>query len=66
MESRLHSRVDVHVRCVESALGLAGHVVIGVCWVSPRRRNTLDGHVVTGVVFGLRNTKCRVLSFWIL
>ena len=31
MESRLHhSRVDVHVRCVEGALGLGGHVVIGV------------------------------------
>ena len=28
MESRLHSRVDVHVRCVEGALGLGGHVVI--------------------------------------
>ena len=30
MRSRLHSRVDVHVRCVEGALGLGGHVVIGV------------------------------------
>ena len=29
MGTRLHSR-DVHVRCVESALGLGGHVVIGV------------------------------------
>ena len=28
--SRLHSRVDEHVRCVEGALGLGGHVVIGV------------------------------------
>ena len=25
-----NSRVEVHVRCVESALGLGGHVVIGV------------------------------------
>ena len=25
-----HSRVEVHVRCVEGALGLGGHVVIGV------------------------------------
>ena len=24
------SRVNVHVRCVEGALGLGGHVVIGV------------------------------------
>ena len=51
-----HSRVSVHVRCVESVLGLGGHVVIGVtlslvsCSVSPRRRNT----------------KYRFLSFWIL
>ena len=30
MGSRVHSRVDVHVRCVEGALGLGGHVVIGV------------------------------------
>ena len=30
MESRFHSRVDVHVRCVEGALCLGGHVVIGV------------------------------------
>ena len=30
MELRLHSRVGVHVRCVGSALGLGGHVVIGV------------------------------------
>ena len=30
MGLRVHSRVDVHVRCVESALGLGGHVVIGV------------------------------------
>ena len=28
--SSLHSRVDVHVRCVEGALGLDGHYVIGV------------------------------------
>ena len=26
----INSRVEVHVRCVESALGLGGHVVIGV------------------------------------
>ena len=50
MGSRLHSRVDVHVSCVEGALGLGGHVVIGVVLGSPRRRNT----------------KCRVLSFCIL
>ena len=55
MGSRVHhSRVEVHVCCVEGALGLGGHVVIGVCAscrsVSPRRRNT----------------KFRVLSFWIL
>ena len=30
MGSRLHSRVDVHVRCVGGALGLGGHVVNGV------------------------------------
>ena len=31
MGSRVyHSRVEVHVRCVEGALGLGGHVVIGV------------------------------------
>ena len=31
MGSRVHhSRVEVHVRCVEGALGLDGHVVIGV------------------------------------
>ena len=30
MGSRLHSRVDVHVRRMEGALGLGGHVVIGV------------------------------------
>ena len=71
MGSRVHhSRVEVHARCVEGVLGLGGHVVIGVvlgfqhadaiplmvtlslvsCSVSPRKRNT----------------KCRVLSFWIL
>ena len=50
MGSRLHSRVDVHVRCVECALSLGGHVVIGVVLGSPRKRKT----------------KCRVLSFWIL
>ena len=26
----LHSRVEAHVRCVEGALGLGRHVVIGV------------------------------------
>ena len=26
----INSRVEVHVRCVEGALGLCGHVVIGV------------------------------------
>ena len=31
MGSRVHhSRVEVHVRCVEGALDLGGHVVIGV------------------------------------
>ena len=31
MGSRVHhSRVEVHVRCVEGALGFGGHVVIGV------------------------------------
>ena len=31
MGSRVHhSRVEVHVLCVEGALGLGGHVVIGV------------------------------------
>ena len=31
MGSRVHhSRVEVHVRCVEGVLGLGGHVVIGV------------------------------------
>ena len=31
MGSRVrHSRVEVHVRCVEGTLGLGGHVVIGV------------------------------------
>ena len=30
MGSRVHSRVEVHVRCVEGALGLGGRVVIGV------------------------------------
>ena len=31
MGSRVrHSRFEVHVRCVEGALGLGGHVVIGV------------------------------------
>ena len=28
--TRVHSGVEVHVRCVEGALGLGGHVVIGV------------------------------------
>ena len=28
--SCINSRVEVHVRCVEGALGLGGHVVIGV------------------------------------
>ena len=26
----INSRVEVHLRCVEGALGLCGHVVIGV------------------------------------
>ena len=31
MGSRVHhSRVEVHVRCEKGALGLGGHVVIGV------------------------------------
>ena len=45
-----HSRVSVHVRCVEGVPGIGGHVVIGVVLVSRRRRNT----------------KYRILSFWIL
>ena len=32
----LNSRVEVHVRCVEGALGLGGHVVIGVVRVVAR------------------------------
>ena len=40
MGSRVHSRVEVHVRCVEDTLDLCGHVVIGVVLGSPRRRNT--------------------------
>ena len=28
--ANINSRVEVHVRCVEGALGLGGHVVIGV------------------------------------
>ena len=50
----INSRVEGHVRCVEGALGLGGHVVIGVVRLvarfSPR----------------IRYTKCRVLSFGIL
>ena len=30
MKSRVHSRVEVHVRCVEDTLDFDGHVVIGV------------------------------------
>ena len=46
----LMSSVEFHVLCVEIGLDLGCHVVIGVVLVSPRRRNT----------------KYRVLSFWIL
>ena len=53
MGSRVyHLRVEIHVRCVEGVLGLGGHVVIGVVRLSVSPR--------------MRNTKCRVLSFWIL
>ena len=46
----LMSSVEFHVLCVEVGLDLGCHVVIGVVLFSPRRRNT----------------KYRVLSFWIL
>ena len=37
MGSRVHhSRVEVHARCVEGALGLGGHVVIGVVRIVAR------------------------------
>ena len=47
-----HSRVEVHVRCVEGAIPLVVTLSVVSCSVSPRRRNTLDGHVVIGVVLG--------------
>ena len=41
MESRVHhSRVEVHVRCVEGALGLGGHVVIVVVRLVARFHHT--------------------------
>ena len=50
--------------CLKGVLGLGGHVV------TPRIRNTLDGHVVIGVVLGFTTdtqyTKYRFLSFCIL
>ena len=50
----INSRVEVHVRCVEGALGLGGNVVIGVVRLVARFHHAE------------RNTKCRVLSTWIL
>ena len=44
----INSRDEVHVRCVESALGLGDHVVIGV--------------VRLVALFHKRNNKCRLLS----
>ena len=35
----INSRVEVHVRCVEGALGLGGHVVIGVVRLVARFRH---------------------------
>ena len=53
MGSRVHhSRVEVHVRCVEGALGLGGHVVIGVVRLVTRF------HHAYAIPSG-------VLSFWI-
>ena len=50
----INSRVEVHVRCVEGALGLGGHVVTDVVRLVARF------HHACAI------TKCRVLSFWIL
>ena len=50
----INSRVEVHVRCVEGALGFGGHVVIGVVRLVARFHHAG------------RNTNGRVLSFWIL
>ena len=36
------------------------------CSVSPRRRNTLDGHVVIGVVLGFTQTQYQVQSSFLL
>ena len=48
-----HSRVSVHVRCVLKVFWvLVVTLSLVSCSVSPRRRNTLDGHVVIGVVLG--------------
>ena len=59
MESRVHhSRVNVHVRCVEGALGLGGHVVIGVV-----RRHHAD--VIPSTDFfpsGLNDEEDKLLS----
>ena len=51
----INSRVEVRVRCVEGALGLGGHGVIGVL------RRVARFHHAYAIP-----TKCRVLSFWIL
>ena len=49
-----HSRVEVHVRCVEGALGLGGHVVIGVVRLVARFHHA---DAIPSVEF---------FSFWIL
>ena len=47
MGSRVHhSRVEVHVRCVEGALGLGGHVVIGVVRLIARVHHACAIHQV--------------------
>ena len=49
MGSRVHqSRVEVRVRCVEGALGLGGHVVIGVVRLVARFHHA---HAIPSVEF---------------
>ena len=62
----LMSSVEFHVLCVEVGLDLVTLSLVS-CSVSPRRRNTLDGHVVICVVLGFTTqTQYQVQSSFLL
>ena len=50
----INSRVEVRVRCVESALGLGGHVVIGVVRLTSFPRSTVTWNRFSRILISIR------------